>query len=146
MEIIKADEAWIEEILQLESECISPPWTHGQMLSEVYNDDTDFTLARENGVIAGFCVVRKIGDEAELFRIATSLGIRRQGIGETLLKAAIESARSSGVSKMFLEVRVSNTEAISLYEKLGFTSIGTRRAYYEAPAEDAAVMVLEVPG
>ena len=39
-----------------------------------------------------------------------------------------------------LEVRVSNTPAINLYSKYGFTSFGTRKGYYQDNNEDAMIM------
>ena len=39
-----------------------------------------------------------------------------------------------------LEVRISNTDAIRLYEKLGFERRGTRRGYYTDNREDALIM------
>jgi ribosomal-protein-alanine N-acetyltransferase len=37
-------------------------------------------------------------------------------------------------------VRVSNTEAVALYEKLGFKARGVRRGYYTDNREDALIM------
>ena len=144
MEIIAADEARINELLQLDRECLSPPWTHGQMLSEIYNDDTLFMTTLNNGAVVGFCVLRKIGDEAELFRIATSAEFRREGVATHLLHRVITDAKSAGVEKVFLEVRASNAAAIVLYERFGFKSVGVRRGYYTEPVEDAVVMRLEI--
>ena len=39
-----------------------------------------------------------------------------------------------------LEVRVSNSAAVSLYEKLGFTTEGRRKDFYRNPREDALIM------
>ena len=39
-----------------------------------------------------------------------------------------------------LEVRVSNTAAINLYTKYGFSSFGTRKGYYQNNNEDALIM------
>jgi ribosomal-protein-alanine N-acetyltransferase len=36
-----------------------------------------------------------------------------------------------------LEVRASNTPAIALYEKAGFTLVGKRKNFYSFPKEDA---------
>ena len=47
---------------------------------------------------------------------------------------------NNGVDVFFLEVRQSNTPAISLYEKMGYKAIGTRKRFYEKPVEDAIVM------
>ena len=40
-------------------------------------------------------------------------------------------------------MRVSNTPAISLYEKYGFKSLGTRKGYYQNNNEDALIMWTE---
>ena len=39
-----------------------------------------------------------------------------------------------------LEVRVSNADAIALYERLGFKPRGIRRGYYTDNREDALIM------
>ncbi len=144
MEIIAADELQIEEILAIDGECLSPPWTEGQMLSEIYSDHTCFELAIEGEAVLGFCILRKLGDEAELLRIATRPEVRKRGVGSKLLESAIKNAGGRGVGKIFLEMRESNETAASLYDKFGFKVAGMRRAYYEEPVENACVMVLEV--
>jgi ribosomal protein S18 acetylase RimI-like enzyme len=47
---------------------------------------------------------------------------RRSGLGEELVVAAIERARDRGCARVELDVNESNTAAVALYEKLGFTS------------------------
>ena len=44
---------------------------------------------------------------------------------------------------MILEVRVSNTSAIRLYERLGFTQVGLRKGYYTDTGEDASLMTCD---
>jgi ribosomal-protein-alanine N-acetyltransferase len=39
-----------------------------------------------------------------------------------------------------LEVRLSNTTAIALYERFGFEASGVRRGYYTDNREDALIM------
>ena len=65
---------------------------------------------------------------------------RRQKLGEALVKHMLSDFQTQGVERVFLEVRRSNVPAIALYEKLGFSVLGVRRAYYENPKEDALVM------
>jgi GNAT superfamily N-acetyltransferase len=45
---------------------------------------------------------------------------RRAGVGEALMRALHEEARSRGVERVWLEVIVENTSAYALYEKLGY--------------------------
>jgi ribosomal-protein-alanine N-acetyltransferase len=56
----------------------------------------------------------------------------------------MEVARDRGVESLYLEVRVGNADAIRLYRSFSFEELGVRRAYYEAPREDALVMVVRL--
>jgi ribosomal-protein-alanine N-acetyltransferase len=51
-------------------------------------------------------------------------------------------AKNKDVNTVFLEVRPSNTAALTLYDKLEFNQIGTRRDYYPAKIgrEDAVIL------
>jgi ribosomal-protein-alanine N-acetyltransferase len=52
-----------------------------------------------------------------------------------------------GARDALLETRPSNTAALRLYRSLGFTTIGTRRGYYQAVGgrEDAIVLKRDIP-
>ena len=50
---------------------------------------------------------------------------------------------SKNASEATLEVRTSNTGAINLYEKYGFTGRGIRKAYYADNQEDALIMTTD---
>jgi ribosomal-protein-alanine N-acetyltransferase len=65
---------------------------------------------------------------------------RRKGIGEATVKRAMEKMRLAYKAKQcYLEVRITNEPAISLYKKLGFEVTRTIHGYY-ADGEDAYVM------
>jgi ribosomal-protein-alanine N-acetyltransferase len=72
--------------------------------------------------------------------IAVAPDRRRRGIATALLERLFEVTANDGRRGYTLEVRVSNTSAISLYERLGFRSRGVRRAYYTDNREDALIM------
>ena len=80
--------------------------------------------------------------EAEIIDIRVGERSRRSGIGESLLTQSFEKLRLSEIQSVFLEVRSSNTAALALYEKLGFTMMGRRENYYKTAAgrEDALMM------
>ncbi|HZT93891.1 MAG TPA: GNAT family N-acetyltransferase [Gaiellaceae bacterium] len=50
-------------------------------------------------------------------------GSRRAGVGEALMRALHEEARSRDVERVWLEVIVENTGALALYEKLGYETV-----------------------
>ena len=128
-------------ILEIEKESISPPWTHGGLLSEMHSSDAYFALALEGSTILGFIVLRRMADESELLQIAVGKVHRRQGAACKLVKDALNWARSNDISTIYLEVRKSNKAAIALYKKHCFKEAGQRKNYYTEPVEDALIMV-----
>lgn len=64
---------------------------------------------------------------------------RGQGIGRRLIDACIAKAWQSGITRIELEVRTDNQQAIHLYERVGFLKESTKRramrfdgVYYDA--------------
>ena len=157
-----AGEADIPRILEIERETISPPWSHGSFLSEIYREDSFFAVARGDLLVAdtgcgiggggvqqadavnvlGFVVLRRSVDDAELLQLAVDRVARRNGIAAGLLGAALRYAEEHGLRSVFLEVRKSNEAAIALYKTHGFMSVRLRRDYFSCPTEDAVVMVM----
>jgi hypothetical protein len=74
---------------------------------------------------------------------ATRRSWRRQGIGERLILALLDLARTRGAHEATLEVRPSNIPARRLYEKYGFKVVGVRPRYYSDDNEDALIMTTE---
>lgn len=89
----------------------------------------------------GYAVVSVVLDEGNLDNIAVAPEHRRQGVADALLSALTGFGREH-LAALMLEVRASNAPAIALYEKHGFTAVGRRRNYYDAPREDAVLMTL----
>jgi [ribosomal protein S18]-alanine N-acetyltransferase len=78
-------------------------------------------------------------DDAEILNIETLPSHRRLGLAQGLLAQAFDWARQNQRQAVWLEVRASNTGAIALYAKMGFTQISVRARYY-SDGEDALVM------
>ena len=76
--------------------------------------------------------------------VAVAPAFRRQGIGEGLMIALVDALRDKGMESLTLEVRASNSPAIALYDRLGFTEVGRRPNYYTDPREDALIMRKEL--
>lgn len=77
--------------------------------------------------------------------IAVLEGYRKMGLGYALMAHAMKSLYESyKCSETYLEVRVSNKPAISLYEKLGYRIVKTEKGYY-LDGEDAYVMARRLP-
>jgi ribosomal-protein-alanine N-acetyltransferase len=92
----------------------------------------------------GWYLATCAGADCELLFIYTARANRGQGIANKLLNDLILRARATeGVESLFLEVRVSNTSAIRLYEKCGFVRQSIRPRYY-SNGEDALVYRLSL--
>lgn len=132
------DASAISKILQQAPEAVFWPETS---VKEVLAWAGVLAIASEvNGTIVGLLIGRQTGDQAEILNLAVAPSSRRRGEGGALLNAAFDSFRSRGVSRVFLEVRESNTLAIAFYEKRGFFKTGRRERYYQDPPEAAIVM------
>jgi len=102
------------------------------------NEDSDKTS------IVGVMGFWLMAGEAHIMTIGVRKSHRRKGIGQLMLKSAIELARSCGAFAITLEVRRSNKEALFLYAKHGFTERGIRKNYYNETHEDAVIMTKEL--
>lgn len=135
----------LEQIMVIENENFSVPWTETGFFSFLIRDDTRFLVAEEEEEILGYCGVVTVLDEGDITNVAVKKSRQNQGIGRMLVDALIRRTAEAGVTRLFLEVRAGNAGAIHLYEGLGFETAGLRKNYYESPAEDALVMKREQP-
>ena len=94
--------------------------------------------------MAGYAILRLLGPEAEIENICVSEDMRQKGIGESLMRHMIETARSNMAANIYLEVRSSNEAAKSLYRKMGFKDSYIRKGYYRDPVDDAIIMTLKL--
>lgn len=86
-------------------------------------------LMSEDGAMLGFSICRYVAGESELLLIAVDPAFGRNGCGTILINDWIAHCRQNGTNRIFLEVRADNP-ALTLYDKLGFTRLAVRPAYY----------------
>ena len=93
----------------------------------------------EAGILQGYISLYQAADELEVLNLAVLPAARRQGLGEWLLRTALQEAEKTGINRALLEVRTGNAPAIALYEKCGFVRVGKRPRYYADTGEDALI-------
>jgi ribosomal-protein-alanine N-acetyltransferase len=109
-----------------------------------------FIVAEGNGEVVGYIMCRieaglsNLGllglvKKGHVVSVAVMPEHRRNGVGGALVTKAMEGMRMYGAKQCYLEVRLTNEEAIGLYKKLGLEVTRTIRGYY-ADGEDACVM------
>jgi ribosomal-protein-alanine acetyltransferase len=83
-------------------------------------------------------------NDADVQTIGLSAELRGHGLGRELMRRLHEEALRRGVREMFLDVRVDNPVAQSLYRSFGYEEIGVRKGYYQPDNVDALVMRLDL--
>ncbi len=129
----------------VERKCFTTPWSRNIFVSEVaQNDNAIYFVAVVGERIVGFAGIWIILDEGHITNIGVDPAFQRQGIGQGLMDNLTQAAVARGVVALTLEVRVSNTKAQALYNKLGFVPSGIRKEYYQDDKEDALIMWREL--
>lgn len=131
----------LSAIVLIEQENFTHPWTHGNFKDSLQAGHSAWVVDLYDEIIA-YAVLMLVLDEVHLLDISVKTSYQKQGVGRRLLEYLMETGRSHGGTNMFLEVRVSNTAAIALYEQMGFNEMGIRRNYYPSQhgREDAVLM------
>jgi ribosomal-protein-alanine N-acetyltransferase len=131
----------LDEVLAIERASFQTPWSRGALRYELtQNRVARSTVVRVGRQLAGYLCLWEIGHEIHITNLAVHPRLRRRGLARALLGATLDDARGKGVELVFLEVRPTNVEALTLYESLGFRVIGRRKGYYFDTGEDALVM------
>lgn len=119
-------------------ETLGIPFLRQELVS---NPFANYYIVEKNEVGIGYIGIRVVDDHGEIINFAVYKEKQRQGYGTFLFEYILKEMLSLGVTSMSLEVRKSNTKAISFYEKYGFTQSYLRPNYYSD--EDAVVYIKE---
>lgn len=93
--------------------------------------------------VIGYAGIYLLPPEVEISNVAVSKEFQKNGYSNLLMEKMIEESALVKAQSVFLEVDVSNTAAIALYEKFRFLKVGIRKNYY-GMGKDAFVMKLEL--
>lgn len=127
-------------LARLHRRCFAEPWSRADLAHLLALPGGFGLIARlyEGGLAGldalrgvGFAIARVTREESELLSLGVAPGWRRRKVGSALLLAAMERARASGASVMFLEVAIDNHSAQELYAAHGFEAVGLRPDYYQ---------------
>jgi len=130
----------LNSIESIEQRAYRTPWSRSMFASELAKASSVCLGAYEGDRLIGYVVNSRYVDAWHVMNVAVDPDHRRRGIATRLLERLFELTRDDQRRGYTLEVRVSNREAITLYENLGFVRQGVRRAYYTDNREDALIM------
>ncbi len=134
---------WREEdiptIAELEKVCFTDAWSEQTFLSAFHSPYFVGVVLEEKGEIVAYACASAVFEDSEIGVVAVAKEWRRQGLGKRLIAELCSRSKMRGAENMFLEVRVSNANALALYRNVGFEKFGVRKRYYP-DGEDAFVM------
>ena len=141
METRLADVKDLPQLLEIQNECFIHPWKEKDILYELKENPVNFMYVIEEGnLILGFIDFWITFDSATIAQIAIRKQYQRRGYSSILMQEMIDDCYAKKVLNITLEVRISNTKAISLYKKFNFKEIVIKPHYYDN-GEDALYMV-----
>jgi ribosomal-protein-alanine N-acetyltransferase len=130
----------LSAIEAIEQKAYPTPWSRSMFASELAKPTSICLGAFEGEELVGYVINSRYVDAWHVMNVAVDPGRQRRGVATALLQRLFELTRDDERRGYTLEVRVSNEDAIRLYEKLGFESRGIRRGYYTDNREDALIM------
>lgn len=136
----------IDAVLTIENAVYPFPWTRGNFIDGLRSGYCAWVLragqSGQRGPLIAYALAMIAVDESHLLNLSVDAAHQRAGLGWRMLDWMAGQSREHGARSMLLEVRPSNPQALSLYERYGFRNIGCRRGYYPAHVgrEDAIVM------
>jgi len=131
-------------LAEAELECFSDPWPPQFFVAEILADGRfNRLLVDPSGSMVAylFCAWQYL--DLHVLKVATLPQHRRSGLARRLMALAEDHAVDTSGESLTLEVRVSNLEAIALYDALEYEQVDTRPTYYQ-DGEDAVVMTKRI--
>ena len=139
IERMKIDD--IENVLKVENDCFSIPWSKDSFIRElVENKIALYLVAKIENVAVGYIGVWKVLNEGHITNVAVHSDFRGQGIASMLISELLSLCEKDEINSFTLEVRKSNIIAQNLYKKFQFAECGIRPKYYQDNNEDAVIM------
>ncbi len=152
---------WLDALLVIERQAYSHPWSRINFVDAMAAGYHCRVLvgpgaprgAERGGIsdsgdtLIGYYIAMMGVDEVHLLNLTVAPAFQHQGWAALMLDALGGWSRAQGAQWLWLEVRVSNERARSVYARHGFRAVGVRRGYYpgvHTPREDAIVMSLRL--
>jgi [ribosomal protein S18]-alanine N-acetyltransferase len=128
-------------VIAVERRSFPTPWSLAMFVLELSKPSGICLAAISEEELSGYLVCSRYDQVWHLMNVAVAPEHRRMGVASQMILRLLEEA---GRELPFtLEVRVSNRQAIAMYESLGFRSAGVRPRYYQDNGEDALIMWLD---
>ena len=134
----------IDFVVKNEKAAYPFPWSRRIFTDCIRAGYQCWVMANKKTIVAHGVLSVAIG-ESQLLTLCVHPSVQREGYGRKVLSLLLERAKNLKAEVCFLEVRRSNSGAISLYESMGFSVVSERKNYYPNGGnnEDALIMTCE---
>ena len=136
----------LAQVMRIEAEAYEFPWSEG-IFRDCLRVGYSCWSQLEDDRLVGYGIMTMGAEEAHVLNLCTDPNHQRKGFARRLLGHLMATGARHGAAHVFLEVRLSNAAAQSLYASEGFSKVGVRKAYYPAKGgrEDAIVLRRALP-
>lgn len=122
----------LDQVVEIEKDSFDHPWNRDYFENELNDSEIGELYADiENGEVIAYGELWYMFENCDLTKIVVKRDYRHRGYGRKMLKHLTHIAKERGCEFMHLEVDVKNDDAIKLYKMNGFTTVRTRKNYYE---------------
>lgn len=137
------DEKDIPDMVALYRKDFPDGWS-AEMLLSAFKREGFFAIGALVGEkLVGVITCDRGMDSADVEGVVTASEMRKRGVATALMERAERELKAFETKRILLEVREGNSNAIALYEKLGYKTVSVRKKYYQ-DGENALVMMKEL--
>ena len=133
----------LDDLVPVEVLSYVVPWSRGNFIDSLAAGYECRVLRSSAGELLGYFIAMAGFEEMHLLNITVTPAHQGRGLALMMLDELQAVCRQHGAAQLWLEVRISNDRARSIYRRYGFAEVGLRRGYYPNPAgprEDAVLM------
>lgn len=92
----------LEQVMKIETELFSPPWTKEGFFTYLTRKDAMFLVVEEKGEILAYCGLLMVLDEGDITNVAVRPDRQREGIGHFLMDSLSALRNSRGLPPSIL--------------------------------------------
>ena len=131
---VENHEFYLDRILEIENLSFTAPWSLNGFLQELENPVSQLWALMSDKALLGYFCFWAVRDEMQLLNLAVHPAYRGRGHGSYLLTKMIDIALSRGVSRIWLEVRVSGTRGKTALREIRFRGRRPKKELLHRPA------------
>jgi len=145
--LVPMEHRHLDAVTLIENAAYAFPWSRGNFVDSIVAGYPSRVLLDASDTMLGYFIAMAGVDEMHLLNITVAPAVQGHGHARYMMAALVDLCAEHAARELWLEVRLSNSRARAIYERLGFVEVGIRKGYYPAGfarREDAAVMTLKL--